>query len=118
MICPNCDTTGLSIQAEACPKCGHPLKKASPASIVTKESDVRIKNKNLTVILALFLGGVGVHRFYLGNIGLGFLYLLFCWTSIPMWLGLFEAGYFAFMKHDKFDRDYNDGIVTDPRFFK
>ena len=35
------------------------------------------------VLLALFLGGLGAHRFYMGQTGLGLLYLLFCWTFVP-----------------------------------
>ena len=35
------------------------------------------------VLLAFFLGGLGVHNFYAGKIGLGILYLVFCWTLIP-----------------------------------
>ena len=43
------------------------------------------------VVLALLLGGVGAHHFYLGRIGLGALYLLFCWTLIPALVALVEA---------------------------
>lgn len=49
------------------------------------------KDPTTAVILALFLGGLGVHKFYLNKIGLGILYLLFCWTSIPSWIALIEA---------------------------
>lgn len=34
-------------------------------------------------ILALLFGGIGGHRFYLGQTGLGLCYFLFCWTFIP-----------------------------------
>jgi TM2 domain-containing membrane protein YozV len=37
------------------------------------------------------LGGLGVHKFYLGQIGMGILYILFCWTSIPSIIGLIEG---------------------------
>ena len=36
-----------------------------------------MKDKNVAAILAFFLGGLGVHRFYLNQIGLGFVYLIF-----------------------------------------
>jgi TM2 domain-containing membrane protein YozV len=49
------------------------------------------KNPTIAVILALFLGGLGIHKFYLGQNGLGILYLLFCWTSIPAIIALIEA---------------------------
>lgn len=49
------------------------------------------KTPSTAVLLALFLGGLGVHKFYMGQTGLGILYLLFCWTYIPAILGLIEA---------------------------
>ncbi|HEX2573335.1 MAG TPA: TM2 domain-containing protein, partial [Polyangia bacterium] len=42
-----------------------------------------MKDKNTAAILAFTLGGIGVHRFYLGQTGMGIVYLLFCWTFIP-----------------------------------
>lgn len=42
-----------------------------------------IKSKVAAGVLAIFLGGIGIHKFYLGKIGMGILYLLFCWTGIP-----------------------------------
>ena len=47
-------------------------------------------NKVLYCVLALFLGGIGVHKFYAGKTGAGILYLLFCWTYIPLVLSLIE----------------------------
>lgn len=49
------------------------------------------KNPTTAVLLALFLGGLGIHKFYLGQTGLGILYLIFCWTYIPSFIGLIEA---------------------------
>ncbi|RMH47148.1 MAG: TM2 domain-containing protein [Gammaproteobacteria bacterium] len=49
------------------------------------------KDPTTAVLLALFLGGIGGHKFYLGQTGLGVLYLLFCWTMIPGVIALFEA---------------------------
>ena len=43
------------------------------------------------VLLAVLLGHFGAHRFYMGEIGIGFIYLLFCWTGIPTILGIIEA---------------------------
>jgi TM2 domain-containing membrane protein YozV len=41
--------------------------------------------------LALLLGGIGVHKFYLGKAGFGILYLLFCWTFIPAIVAFVEG---------------------------
>ncbi len=49
------------------------------------------KSPSTAVLLALFLGGLGAHKFYLGQTGLGIFYLLFCWTYIPSIIALFEA---------------------------
>ena len=49
------------------------------------------KNPTTAVLLAVFLGGLGVHKFYMGENGLGVLYLVFCWTYIPAVIGLIEA---------------------------
>jgi TM2 domain len=48
------------------------------------------KNPSSAFWLLLFLGGVGAHHFYLGNTGRAVAYLLFFWTSIPLWISLFE----------------------------
>jgi hypothetical protein len=38
----------------------------------------------MAIILALLLGGIGVHKFYLDKPGAGIFYLLLCWTFIPV----------------------------------
>ncbi len=50
-----------------------------------------IKSKVAAGVLAILLGGLGIHKFYLGKIGMGILYLLFCWTYIPAIIGLIEG---------------------------
>ncbi len=49
------------------------------------------KDSTVAVLLAIFLGGIGAHKFYLGKVGLGFLYLIFAWTIIPGIVALIEA---------------------------
>lgn len=50
-----------------------------------------VKSKVAAGILGIFLGGIGVHKFYLGKIGMGILYLCFCWTGIPACIGFIEG---------------------------
>jgi TM2 domain-containing membrane protein YozV len=45
------------------------------------------KNKLVAALLAIFLGGIGAHKFYLQKTGMGILYLVFFWTGIPPLLG-------------------------------
>ena len=49
------------------------------------------KSKIAAGLLGIFLGGLGIHKFYLGKIGMGILYLLFCWTGIPSIVGFIEG---------------------------
>lgn len=66
-----------------------------------------MKSKFTTAIFALFLGGLGIHRFYLGQNGKGILYLIFCWTLIPALIALFDFFAFIFMSEDSFNYKYN-----------
>lgn len=60
------------------------------------------KDGTTGVILALLLGGLGIHHFYMGNMLAGVVYILFCWTFIPAILGVIEA----FLMPSRV-RDYN-----------
>lgn len=51
-------------------------------SFQTEFAQVR-KKGSTAVLLTLFLGGFGAHRYYLEQIGLGVLYTVFFWTLIP-----------------------------------
>ncbi len=49
------------------------------------------KDELIGVLLALFLGGLGIHKFYMGQTGAGVLYLIFSWTGIPSIVGFIEC---------------------------
>ncbi|NRA48904.1 MAG: NINE protein [Phaeodactylibacter sp.] len=66
-----------------------------------------MKEKNVAGILALFLGGLGIHRFYLGQTGLGIFYMLFFWFPVMWIVGLIDAIAFFSMDNQKFDQKYN-----------
>lgn len=68
-----------------------------------------MKNKTTAGILALLLGGLGVHKFYLGNTGKGILYLCFFWTFIPAIIALIEGIQYLTMSDIDFDKKYNNG---------
>ncbi len=66
-----------------------------------------MKTKGAAIILALLLGGLGIHWFYLGKSGKGVMYLLFSWTGIPSILAFFTVIGLLFMSQEVFDETYN-----------
>ena len=82
--------------AVACPHCG------------AQQATGTGKSKTTAALLAFFLGGFGVHRFYLGK-WWGVFYLLFFWTLIPGLIATVEAIVFACTDDRKWDEKYNEG---------
>ncbi|WP_062104916.1 TM2 domain-containing protein [Bacillus niameyensis] len=67
-----------------------------------------MKNKLVAGLLGIFLGGFGIHKFYLGKIGLGIVYILFCWTGIPSIIGFIEGIVYIATSDENFDKKYNN----------
>ena len=55
------------------------------------EYDRARRDETAGVLLAIFLGGFGVHHFYLHRTGLGLAFLLLSWTGIPTIIGWVEC---------------------------
>ena len=70
-------------------------------------SSLPVKNKLVAGLLALLLGGIGIHKFYLGQTGKGILYILFCWTYIPGLLAFIEGLMILCGSDEKFMQKYN-----------
>ena len=64
-----------------------------------------MKNKTTAALLALFLGWLGIHKFYLGRAGSGILYI--CCLGLFNILGIVDALNLFSMSQDQFDRLYN-----------
>ena len=69
-----------------------------------------MKDKNVAGILALFLGWVGIHRFYLGQVGLGILYAVFFWFPLIWLISLIDAIVLFSMNKEVFDVKYNKEV--------
>jgi TM2 domain-containing membrane protein YozV len=94
-----CSGCGELIHKDAyqCPRCGAPQGMAGP---------VGRKSRVTAIVLALLLGGVGAHKFYLGQGGMGVLYLLFFWTFIPAVIAFVEAIIYITQSDADFARKY------------
>jgi TM2 domain-containing membrane protein YozV len=103
----------LDVRAELCPRCGvrqpyvpgmHESTALVPAGMRTPA--VTTKNRTAAGIFALILGGIGIHKFYLGQTAAGIVYLLFCWTLVPALISFVEGVLFLTMSDEEFARKY------------
>lgn len=109
VYCPQCGAPAQEGSAK-CEYCGaalaQPAQPAQPAyqaqpaqrvvyvqqpAVNAERANWPIKNKIVAALLAILLGGLGIHKFYLGQNGKGILYLIFCWTYIPGILSFIEG---------------------------
>lgn len=91
----------IDARAEICPRCGvrqlgHPGGAA--------------KSRAVAAALALLLGSFGVHRFYLGQVAWGVLYLIFFWTGIPGLIAWIEAIYFLTRSNEDWAREHGGPV--------
>lgn len=100
-----------------CSKCGAEINEEKPLCTHCQEEEMSIKNvgsdlvrgrrnKWVAIILAFFFGAFGIHKFYLGQIGIGIIYLLFCWTGITAIIGIIEAVLYLTMSDAEFAAKY------------
>ena len=97
-----CSDCGKPLEPEVlyCPHCG------SKQALTAKQLYMT-KNKWVAAILALTLGGFGVHKFYLDQKGWGIVYLLFCWTFIPQLVAIVEFVMLLLIDEDEFNTRFN-----------
>ncbi len=75
-----------------------------------------MRSKIVAALLAFFLGGLGIHKFYLGEGVAGVIYLLFCWTLIPAIIAFFEFIGLLLTSDQVFDAKYNGGVSMSPGY--
>lgn len=69
-----------------------------------------MKSRESAIILACLsvcFGGIGFHKFYLGQFGSFFLYLLFMFTTIPFFLSIGDLIVLVGMDQHRFNVIYN-----------
>ncbi|WHI46914.1 NINE protein [Microbulbifer sp. JMSA004] len=93
VFCRDCGSQ-ISRTASTCPSCG-------------VAQQIGGKGKVAAGLLAIFLGGFGLHRFYLGQ-WWGLFYLLFCWTGIPGLIAFIEGIVFLCTSNEKWFDKYGN----------
>lgn len=98
-----CQACGAQIdaRAEICPRCGVRQPGTSGGGG---------KDRALAAALALLVGGLGIHKFYLGKVALGVLYLLFSWTGIPSLIGWIEGITYLLASDETWARQYGGPV--------
>lgn len=71
----------------------------------------KLKDRKIAALLALVSAvpmlPSGLHKFYLGQIQWGILYLLLSWTPIPRFASALEGIWYLFQDKDEFDQYFN-----------
>jgi TM2 domain-containing membrane protein YozV/ribosomal protein L40E len=101
-FCTECGAI-VKAKAEICPKCG--VRQLPPPNAWAGIAP-NGKSKLVAALFALFLGGLGIHKFYLGQTGWGILYLIFFWTVIPAVVGFIEGVMVLAMTQEEFNEKY------------
>lgn len=101
--CTACSET-MSVHANNCPQCDTPIGLEALAGV---DPNMRIKNQKLAICFGLLLGGLGLHKFYLGHHLKGSLYLLFSWTLVPIVVGWVDSIRTFKMSPFRFAQQYN-----------
>ncbi|BAC91091.1 TM2 domain-containing protein [Gloeobacter violaceus] len=75
------------------------------------------KNRSTAAILAMLLGWLGAHKFYLGRPVAGIVYLLFFWTGLPGLIGFVEGVLYLVQSDSEFNRKFNPKLTYEPQKF-
>lgn len=126
--CPRCGTV-VPDYTNFCPQCGCDLMRPPHAAPPPYEQPSYVYSANnpfdasgpegkcrgIAALLAILIGALGVHYFYLGKVGAGLLTLLLTLLtcSIWSWLMLAQGIYMFCITNEQFEQKY----VATPSFF-
>jgi TM2 domain-containing membrane protein YozV len=71
-----------------------------------------MKDRSIAIILCFFMGFFGIHKFYLGKITDGVIYLLFGVTGIPAIFAFFDFFGLCFMSDREFHARFNNSYPS------
>ncbi|MGN1273798.1 MAG: NINE protein [Thermoguttaceae bacterium] len=114
--CPNCGASTTDKQI-VCVKCGVGLQSENKRTSVKKRKNA--KDKTTAGLLALFLGAIGIHQFYLGNSTSGILRIVIFTVGALVAIGPFITSIIALIEGIKYltmsDEDFEETYVQNKR---
>lgn len=90
-----------------CFECGGEIHRNAEICVKCGVRQTASKDRTIAILLALFLGGFGMHKFYLNQNKQGFIYLLFCWTFIPYIFAIVDSIIYM----SKSDSEFADWLI-------
>ena len=98
----------IRAKAEICPKCGvrQPLICQGPI-IGNILGQGQPRSRVVAGMIGILGGGLGLHKFYMGQPSWGIAYVVLCWTVIPAILGFIEGLNFLTMSEEIFQKRHS-----------
>lgn len=111
VYCPNCGTK-MSPDVRFCPACGAPISQGKVSE------EVNGKNKLVAGLLAIFLGYLGIHYFYIGKTTAGLITIILALCTCGVWsvITFIQGIVMLTMTDDAFNAKYVSNDITFPVF--
>ncbi len=107
ITCTQCSQT-IDANLISCPQCQATQGLDALAGI---DPNIRIKNQKWAIWFGFIFGGLGLHKFYLGQYLKGSLYLVFSWTLVPFVVGWIDSIRTMKMSSFNFEQQYSKRAI-------
>ena len=94
VICPTCH----------CPQGPYPYPMVHGGQYPAQYQPGEI-SRGMAAVLAIFLGGFGAHKFYMGRNGVGLIYLFLSVTGVTFFIGFIEGLVYLLQSDESFRRE-------------
>ena len=95
VICPKC----------GCPQAGYPYPMVPGGPHYPAGQGGEDVSRGMAAVLAIFLGGFGAHKFYMGRNGVGLVYLFLSVTGVTFFVGFIEGLVYLLQSDESFRRE-------------
>jgi TM2 domain-containing membrane protein YozV len=109
MNCLDCGKQ-ISDSAPSCLHCGRPYRTKAK---LQAQFDGKEKSKMVAGLLAIFLGGIGAHKFYMNQLGYGILWIFLTVITLGLWMIVSFLEGIVFMCHS--DERFNEVYIRGKR---